>query len=249
MEFQLHMAEREILHKIENLKWELETVRLKREHLRRRAEAGRQAQRPGQPGEKRPSVGEPRGGDRPDGLRQRMEHLETELKRARDAGDRGRVRELEEAMQDLRRRAEEGRPGAELRRDGVREPGNDLDQRRADLERVTRELHEKLRRAEESGDRDAARQIREKLEHLMKELSGEHRENVERKGVEALERIERRMGELKTEMQRARDGRDRARLEELEKEMEKLRGMAEEVRRKLEPRGEPGKKEKKPRMI
>jgi DNA-binding transcriptional MerR regulator len=248
--FRLRMRAREIEHQMQNLKFELETVRLEMEHLERtRAQGG--GERGFQP---RREGGWPPEARNPENLERqaaetkaRLEHLRQQWNEARERGERERARDLGGAIEELQGALEEMRRGME--KGGNRPPEQDGRREEAagairELEAHIEMLRDKLARAEKARDKEGAGRIREEIEKTMRRLTDLRGKDVDQKRGEVAEKAIHRLRELEERVARARSEGDKGAVKELMNEIEKVH----EILRRAKGEGEK-RPEKKPRMM
>lgn len=239
MEFELRMRAREIEHQIENLKWELETIRLRMEHLHR------------QGGEKRPAPEHGMQGPGPEGregaqrrVQARLEELRRQIEEAMKSGRKEVIQKLQDEAARLKR---------EFSEHGMKEPapknrpGGDDGDYRAKLKAAVPELRQAIEQAMKRGDHDHAKALQAKLEHVMKELTGEAHENMDRARAAAKEKFAAHLAEMERRLIEAKERGDEEQANQIRRKMEEMKKMFEEKMRGGEPKKPEPKK--KPRMI
>ncbi|MBI2921089.1 MAG: hypothetical protein HYY18_08400 [Planctomycetes bacterium] len=234
MEFELRMRAREIEHQIENLKWELETIRLRMEHLH--GQGGKDRPAPGH-GMQGPGPEKHPGGDPRQELVRRLEELERALVKAKESGDRGRARELTQELEAVRGKLK----GFE------KNPAGDDGDHRAKLKAAVPELRQAIEQAMKRGNHDEAKALQAKLEHVMKELTGAAQENMDRARGEVKEKFAAHLAELERRLIEAKESGNEEMARQIRQKMEELKRMFEEKMKGGEPKKPEPKK--KPRMI
>jgi HAMP domain-containing protein len=237
-EFELKMRAREIQHQIENLKWELETIELRLQHLRK---GGSQARRgpdsmPAPPRIEGPGRDVPnkRGGEM-ENLKARLQGLVEQLREAEEHGRKDAAEKLRHEVERIKNALQ----GGEKRPPSAAGP-EDRERMAAEIEQIRKKLEANRR----EGNREAVRELENLLEQRLKGLTKEHGRNVEEKRVALKERAGARIRQLEEKLAIARKEGDRGAVKELIQEIEEVRKMVE---RELAPEKEQPRK--KPRII
>jgi len=208
--FMLKMRAREIEHQIENLRFELETVRLMMEHVQHQKQGG---PRPGD--QARPREGGPDGdrGRRGAELKARGEELRRAYAEARERGDKEAMQKIMEKGQELKRQMQE------LQGDG--QPGRMEPERRAQMKMHLQELEKALVQAKEKGNREEAQKLASKMEALRAALGGGDRK-PDGNPDERRAKMKARVQELQRALHEAESRGEKDRANGLRKEIEGL---------------------------